>query len=178
MNTNTGLPRRRRVLVTETREISPTTVRGLLETIQGVVREQRVEKLLYVRGEPLVVERYVPTPDVQDMADDDAFLTAFQAVRQHADLEIQPLHADPLSALARAVQSLTSRRYKLTMFICSSRDAVRSWLGNDLRIEDIWQVPLVEDFEATGGGVFVCGSASGSSMIRDIEAAVFCRMEE
>ena len=81
-----------------------------------------------------------------------------------------------LEAVAKAVQSLTSRRIRLTMFVAESQEVVREWLGKDLRIEDIWQVPFVADPDAHDQGLFVCGSRVGD-MVQDIEAAVFCRME-
>lgn len=132
--------------------------------------------MVYVRGEEhLQVERMVPE-DRMPEGDDDQFLTAYQMVKQHADLEVQEPVDAPLEAVARAVQSLTSRKYHLTMFVVENREAIRAWLGRDLRIEDIWQVPLVEDPDAHERGLFVCGARTGT-MVRDIEAAVFCRME-
>ena len=169
--------RRRRILVSEVIPILRPTVQGLLETFQDVFRGPfKVERLRYVRGEEgVVVERLVPE-DRDGVPENESFVTAYQMVKQHADLEVQEPVDTPIEAVAKAVQSLTSRRLKLTMFIAESRGVVREWTGNDLRIEDIWQVPLIEDPDAHDLGLFVCGSRTGD-MVQDIEAAVFCRME-
>ena len=131
----------------------------------------------YVRGDgSLVIERLVPEDRMAEEGEEDQFLSAYQMIKQHADLEVQEPVDAPLEAVARAVQSLTSRKYRLVMFVVENRDVIRSWLGKDFRIEDIWQVPLVEDPDAHEPGFFVCGSRTGT-LVRDIETAVFCRME-
>jgi hypothetical protein len=172
----TGM-QKRRVLVTEVVHIPRPTVQGLIEAFRDVFRSPfRVERMRYTRGdEGLVVERLIPEDQVASRADS-AFLSAYQMVKQHADMEVQEPVAAPVEAIARAVQSLSSRNIKLTMFVVESREAARAWVGKDLRIEDIWQVPLVEDPDALERGLFVCGSRSGN-MVQDIESAVFCRME-
>jgi hypothetical protein len=166
---------RQRVLVTEVIPIPRPTVQGLLEVFRDAFRGPfKVERLRYSRGDAgVVVERLMPVEEGDPSSE---FLTAYQMVKQHADLEIQEPADSPLESIAKAIQSLTSRRLKFTMFVAESRHAVRAWTGRDLRIEDIWQIPVVEDPEAHDRGIFVCGSSSGT-MVQDIEAAVFCRME-
>jgi hypothetical protein len=167
--------------VTEERPISRSTVPGLIEAFQDAFRHPyKVELLVYRRGEPtFTVERLVPEsaqPGKEGAEDGmEQFLTPFQMIRQHAELEIQEPYGLLLEAISRAIQSLTTRGFKLTMFVCSDKALVRK-MGRDLRIEDIWQVPLHEDPDAQDGGVFVVGSKTGSN-IRDIETAVMCRME-
>lgn len=165
------------VPVSEERPIPRSTVPGLLEAFRDAFASPlRVERLVYERGRPtFVVERLVPEDQVDAEETETEYLTAYQMVRQHGEIEVQEPIDDPLEAIARAVQSLTTRGFKLTMFVCESRDMVRAWLRRDLRVEDIWQVPLVEDPDAHDAGVFVVGSKSGS-LIRDVEAAVLCRI--
>ena len=172
----TMVQRKRRVLVTEAIPIPRPTIQALLEVLRDAFRGPfKVEKLRYIRGdETVIVERLIP--EDREEQPDDGFLTAYQMVKQHADLEVQEPTDAPLEAVAKAIQSLTSRRLKLTMFVVENRDLVREWIGRDFRIEDIWQVPLVEDPDAHDQGLFVCGSRTGD-MVQDIEAAVFCRME-
>lgn len=164
--------------MTEERRIPKSTVPVLLETFREAFGSPfKVERLVYERGRPaFTVERLVPEDSLTTQDVGSEFLTAYQMVRQHSDLEIQEPVEDGLEAVARAVQSLTARGFKLTMFVCESREVVREWMRRDLRLEDIWQVPLVEDPEARDSGVFVVGSKSGT-LIREIEAAVFCRNE-
>lgn len=168
------------VLVSEERAIPRTTVPGLLEAFQDAFSSPfKVERLVYERGRTaFAVERLVPEDAVADGDEhgEGTYLTAYQMIRQHADLDVQEPVAEPLEAVARAVQTLTGRGYDLTMFVCERRELVREWMRRDLRLEDIWQVPLVEDADATDSGVFVVGSKSGT-LIRDIEAAVLCRLE-
>ena len=167
------------VPTTEERAIPRNNVGALIEAFRdSFAGPHKVERLVYVRGKPtFTVERLVPADSLPEAeADGSDFLTPFQMIRQHADLEIQEPIGAPLEAIGRAVQSLTSRGLKLTMFVCESKDIVRSWLGRDLRIEDIWQVPLHEDPDAHEAGVFVVGSKEGA-LIRDIEAAILCRVD-
>lgn len=165
----------RRTLVSEKVEIPRATVQGLIEAFRSAFRGPKVERLVYERGLPyFTVERYDTTWNASQVTETDDFLSAYHMIKQHAELEILDPVGDALESVARAVQSLTSRNFKLIMFVAEGRGAVREWVGKDLRIEDIWQVPLVEDAEAYEHGLFVCGSRTGT-MIRDIEAAVFCR---
>ncbi len=171
----------RMVPTTEERTIPRSTVPGLLEAFGDAFRSPfKVEKLVYERGKgAFTVERLVPEADVEGSREDvdAAFLTPFQMIRQHAELEIQEPVEDPLEALSRAIQSLTTRGIKLTMFVCDTRSAVRAWLGRDLRVEDIWQVPIHEDPDVHDAGVFVVGSRSGPHL-KDIEAAILCRFKD
>jgi hypothetical protein len=175
------MERQRLIPVTEERAIQRSTVPGLLEAFRDAFQHPyKVEMLLYRRGEStFTVERLVPesAQPGKEGGDDgmEQFLTPFQMIRQHAELEIQEPYDVLLEALGRAVQSLTTRGFKLTMFVCLDKALVRG-MGRDLRIEDIWQVPLHEDPDATENGVFVVGSKSGPN-IRDIETAVMCRIE-
>jgi len=167
------------VPTTEERAIPRNNVGVLFEAFrEAFLGPHKVERLVYVRGRPtFTVERLVPADTLAEGGEGlPDFLTPFQMIRQHADLEIQEPIGAPLEAISRAVQSLTSRGLKLTMFVCESKDVVRAWLGRDLRIEDIWQVPLHEDPDAHESGVFVVGSKEGV-LIRDIEAAILCRLD-
>lgn len=117
----------------------------------------------------------MPQPEVG--ADPDQFLTAFQMVRQHAEIEEVEASGDLLRDVAQAVQRLTTQGVKLSMFVCEAKHFVReASTDKHLRIEDVWQVPLHEDPEARGVGLLVVGSQSGP-YICDIEVAVKCPLE-
>lgn len=166
----------RKVLTTEKVPIPRTTVEGLLEAVRDAfsLRGSRVERLRYERGrQELEVERWVASD--REPPKDSEFLTPYSMIVQHAQVDIQEPGLEPLVSMARAVQQLTSERYKLSMIVCESKEVVRRWLGRDLRPEDIWQVPLLEDPDMHENGVFVVGSSRGL-FIQDIEAAVFCRI--
>lgn len=163
--------------MTEERAIPKSTVPALLEAFrESFAAPFKVERLVYERGRPsFTVERLVPEDSLGPEDVGAEFLTPYQMVRQHSDLEVQEPVDDPLEAVGRAVQQLSTRGYRLTMFVCESRDVVRAWMRRDLRVEDIWQVPLVEDPDAHDRGLFVIGSKTGT-LIKDIEAAVLCRI--
>lgn len=163
--------------MTEERAIPKSTVPSLLEAFRAAFDSPfKVERIAYERGKStFTVERLVPEDSVTPEDLGSEFLTAYQMIRQHSDLEIQEAVDDPLEAVARAVQTLTARGYKLTMFVCEDRNQLRDWIRRDLRVEDIWQVPLIEDPDAHDAGIFVAGSKAGA-LVREIEAAVFCRI--
>jgi len=170
------------VNVTEERTIQRSTVAGLLEAFAAAFSSPyKVERLLYERGSTVfTVDRRVPAGKTGDRTADDgivALLTPFQMIRQHADLEDAESDGaeSAIETVARAVQSLTSRGHKLTMFVCPNRTMVREWLEKGIRVEDVWQVPLLEDADIRGSHFFVVGSKAGPSL-RDVEAAVCCQM--
>ena len=166
--------------MTEARQIARSTVAGLLEAFQDAFRHPyKVELLVYRRGEPsFSVERLVPEASLakEDGDAGEAFLTPFQMIRQHAELEIQEESSAPLlERICHATQSLTARGFKLTMFVCGDKMRLRR-SSPSLRVEDVWQVPLHEDPDAPVDGVFVIGSKSGPHL-HDIETAVLCTAE-
>ncbi len=168
------------VLVTESRQIARATVPGLLEAFQDAFRHPyKVELLLYKRGEPtFTVERLVPEASIPKEDGDPtvAFLTPFQMIRQHAELEIQEESSvSLLERISHAVQSLTVRGFKFTMLVCGDKMQLRRATPL-LRVEDVWQVQLYEDPEAPVDKVFVIGSKSGAQL-QDIETAVLCSFE-
>jgi hypothetical protein len=167
--------RKKKVIQSEEIPIPRTTVQGLLESVRTAFGgDHKVTRLTYSQGKSaLTVERLVPEDQVAQPEDGD-FLTPYQMIRQHADLTVQEPVDDGLLALSKAVQQLTLEGYRLTMFVCPDRELVRRWIGNGLRIDHVWQVPLYEDPDAQEFGIFVVGSSRGS-LVRDIEAAVFCR---
>lgn len=171
--------RTRMVMVTEERPLPRSTVPAFLDAVrEAFAGPFKIERLVYERGRPgFTVERSVPEASLGAVEPSSAYLTAYQMVRQHADLDVQELGVNTLESLARAVQSLAHRGFRLTMFVCESKDAVRSWMPGDLRLEDVWGVPVLEDPEARERGVFVVGSRVGPT-IREIEGAVLCRLGE
>lgn len=172
-----SLKRKRRVLRSEEIEIPGTTLSGLLTAVRQAVSSSpfKVERLLYSRGKPVItVERLVPE-DLAPEPGDDEFLTPYQMVRQHSDIRAVDISNEGLATVARAVQLLTAENYRLTMFVCSNRDFVVRWLGDGLRPDHVWQVPLVEDPDVGFDGIIAVGSTRGN-LVSDIEAAVICQI--
>lgn len=164
---------KRRVRVTETLPISRPTVTGLLETFQEAFRgKDKPVRVLYSKGEDLLVERSV----MREEGDSESpFLTAYQMVRQHSELEIQEIKGSPLLAACTAVQDLRDQKSPLTFVVVFSYEALSSWLPKDVDLEKLFGVNLFADPEAPEDCIFFCGS-SISPMIRDVEKAICCRM--
>lgn len=163
--------------MTQECEIPVKTVPGLIDAFRSAFdNPAKVERLIYERGRTsFTVERLVPgTPEV--ITEESGLMTPYQMVRQHGEIDIQDAGADPLHDVARAVQSLTTRGFALTMFVCENKMVVREWLGRDLRLSDIWNVPLAEDPDVEDRGLFCIGSKTGP-LVRDAEIAVLCLME-
>ena len=167
--------RKKQVLTEETIELPRRTIAGLLEAIKQAfaIKTPRVHRFRWTRGaEHLIVERF--RPESEDTQDE--FLSPYQMIRQYAQLEIMERKDEPLEMVAEAVQQLTIDGFKVTMLVCPSKEALRRAFHKSLRIDQVWQVPLYEDPDIDHEGVFVVGSTRGD-MLRDIEAAVFCKME-
>lgn len=172
------ITRTKKVLRSESYPLEKTTVAGLLDAIRAAFadRSGKIERLTYARGTPsLTVERLVPP--AEGSVESSEFVTPFQMVRQHADIGIHESTGDPLADLAGAVQQLATDGYRLSMFVCTDKDRLTQWLGHRLRAGQVWQVPVFEDPELDLDGVFAVGSTRGR-FLKDVEAAVFCKMGE
>ena len=162
-----------KVLVTERVSLPRATVRALLDAITAAFRsEHRVVSLVYRRGDPLVVERMVPSSEVQDLPD---LMTPFQLVRQYADVE-EISGGDPLSVVATACQRISDKKATVSSLVCGSRREVQKW-AEPYRLEDIFRLPLLEDPESPEGMLLICGSQTGDAMV-DVDTAFFVQMEE
>lgn len=171
------MQRVRRVPLTETVQIPGNNLSTLLETLRTVFRSRwKVERFQYMRGSPLIVERMVPEDQVPPARENSEFITPFQHIRTQSDLSIAPVGAGGLLAISQAIQSLTRDRKSLTMFVTGSKHDLDEWAG--IRVSEVWQVPVHEDHEVPGNGVFVCGAEGPSSLISDIDTAIFCGFEE
>jgi len=165
--------------VSESLDLPRHTVPALLEVLEGVFRsEDKPSRVLYTRGEPLLVERNVLVPEEGE----DFFLTPYEMVRQHADLEIWPESGgdrSPVLNVLHAVQSLRNNT-DLTFLVCSSRRGLDGWIANGasdpIVIGKTLGVSVLEDPDCPPGCVFICGSRR-SSMIRDVEYSIMVRME-
>lgn len=168
------LREKRRVRVTEKIPISRPTVTGLIETFQTAFRgKDKPVRVLYCKGEDLLIERAVLQD--ADKEEDSGFLTPYQMIRQHAELEIQEILEDPLMAACIAVQELRKSGVPLTFIVVMSMDSVRGWLPREIDLSDLLGVEVFVDPDAPEDCVFFCGSQV-SPMIRDIEKAICCRM--
>ena len=168
------LRERRRVRVTETIPLSRPTVPGLIETFQEAFSgKDKPIRVLYTKGEDLIVERSMLTEEGDDA---ETFLTPYQMVRQHSELEIQETHQDSLLASCLACQEIRNQGFDLTALVCRDLQEVKSWLPDMIDIEKTFGVTVYVDPECPEGCLFFCGSTS-SPMIRSIEKSILCRME-
>lgn len=162
----------RKVRVTETLEIQRPTVTGLMETFQQAFRgRNKPVRVLYSKGEDLLVERTVTVPGEEESS----LLTPYQMVRQHADLEIQEVMSSPLLACCTAAQELRKSGAPLTFIVVSSKEELQAWLPKSIDLADLFGVELFVDSDTPESCIFMCGSVI-SPMIRDIEKAICCRM--
>jgi len=163
----------RRIAVSETVEIPRASVQSLLEVFKQLFTgPDKPVRLLYAKGEPLVVEKAVPESVLEE---DNHYITAFQMVRQHAEVKIIEAEVTPLEQLCRAAIILSEREHDPTMLVVNNREALDKWFvfGNP---SHLFRIPVVEDPECREEFVIMCGSQSGR-MMSQIEYAVFCRME-
>jgi len=167
------LQERRRVRITEVIPISRPTVTGLIETFRtAFTGKDKPVRVLYIKGEDLIVERTVLTTDSPG---EDPFLTPYQMVRQHSELEIQEA-APALIACCRAAQEIRKQGFDLTGIVSRSPEEVNAWLPEELDLGKTFGVEVFIDPECPEGCLFFCGSSS-SPMIRDIEKSILCRMD-
>jgi hypothetical protein len=144
----------------------------LCEAIVGLFkRPDKPTRILYTKGEGLLVERTVPESKVPE---DSPFVTPYQMVRQHAEVEIIE-SGTPAEMLCRAATAMAARDYQATMFIARSRDVVDRWF-TDGRVDVILRLPFFEDTDCPEGFLVLAGSQTGV-MMAQIEYAVLCRME-
>jgi len=163
----------RRITVSESVEVPRPSVQSLLEVIKQLFASpNKPIRFLYIKGEPLVVEKGVPESKLDE---DNPFITAFQMVRQHAEVQIIEAEVKPLEQVCRAAIQLSEREYSPTMFVVSNREALDKWFTFG-RAEHLFRIPVIEDPECPDDFLIMCGSQSGR-MLSQIEYAVFCRME-
>lgn len=163
----------RRVRVTESHAISRPTVTGLMEAFQEAFRgRDKPVRVLYTKGENLLVERSVMTEDSEDGG---SLVTPYQMVRQYAELEIQEILEDPLLACCSAVQELRSQGAPATFIVVQNKEQLSAWLPGHIRLGLLFGVEIFEDPETADDCLFFCGSQI-SPMIQDVEKAICCRM--
>ena len=165
--------RRRRIRVSEVIPVPRQTVPGLMEAFQAAFSgNDKPVRILYCRGEDLQVERSVLSipPDKQD-----AFITPYQMIRQHSELEIQEIIDSPLLACCAAVQELRSQGFDMAGIVVAQEAALKSWLPDGVDLAQLFGVELHVDPDTPEGCLFFFGSQV-SGMIRDIEKSICCRM--
>lgn len=155
---------------------------GLMEIIGTAFRAKyKVNRLQYIRGEEhIAVERLVPEDEVPEAQKDNTYLTAFEMARQHAELfdELEQKDGeDILRLIARAIQHLAINGFTATAFLVQTRVGIADFVGRDISLDMVWHIPLIEESELDSNVLLITGSRT-SSLIRDIEAAVFCRFSE
>lgn len=164
----------RRVVISESVELPRQSVQALVETIDSVFRasKNRPIRILYEKGEPLIVERLVPESALKT---DNEFLTAWQMIRQHAVVEILEGLDSPMAVVCRAATSLAEKGYTAMMLVASNRGDVDEWFSLG-KIDAVFRLPFVEDPDCPDRCLIFCGSQAGT-MIGNIEYAVVCRMD-
>ena len=164
----------RRIVVSETHELTRQSVQGLCEAILGAYRASKNKpvRLFFEKGESLVVERLVPESEAQK---DSAFLTPYQMVRQHADIEILEMEDSAVSSVCAAASLLAEKGFTATLLVAGTRKAVDAWFPHG-KIDAILRLPFLEDPDCPDGVLVFCGSQAGN-MLSQIEYAIVCRME-
>ena len=161
------------VTVSETVKLHRNTVEGLIETIKEVLSaKEKPIRIVYNKNEPLVVDRRIR----QELSGEGILLSAYQMVRQHADIQILDAIDDPVRSVAKAAQSLSNRDVKLICIIVNNKMDAYAWFDSELQPEKMLNTSIVEDPECPENCLFLCGSKSGVS-IKDIEYATLCRMD-
>jgi hypothetical protein len=162
----------RMVLISEAIPLTRPTVQGLCEAVKvafgGDIKPSRIQ---YSRGEDLIVERLVPESKAPQ---DSPFVTPYEYIRQHAEIEILEVSEDPFSAVCKAAMILAQKNHDATHLVTHSRLAVDEWfkLG---QLEKILRLPIWEDIDCPSGLILFCGSRIGP-MVGQIEYAVVCKM--
>ena len=164
---------RTKIRVTQSIPIARQTVPGLLETFRAAFSgKNRPVRILYTKGEDLVVERATLDPE-EDI--EGPFITPYQIIRQHAEIEMRAFDRNALITACSAVQDLRQSKYELTFIVC--RDPIElAQIPGGLSLVDVFGVEILYDPECPEGLVFFCGSST-SSMISDIEKVMICKME-
>jgi len=168
-------PKKKTVLATENIPIPRQTVAGLVEVLQAVFSDRtrgKPVRVLYTKGEELQVERSVTKSEFPE----DPFLTPYEMIRQHAELEILEAGKDQMAMSCKAAQRIGEEGYDLKSIVCRNKEEITAWFPQEFKIQHIFRVPVYEDPDCPEGCLFFCGSRV-SEMIRDIEYAVLCRME-
>lgn len=162
----------RRVAVSESVPLNRPTVQALCEAITSLFRgRDKPIRILYTKGEGLLVEKMVPESLVPA---ESTFLTPYQMVRQHAEVEILE-SLPPAQMLCRAAMALADKGHAPTLILSRDRDVVDRWFPEG-RIDTILRLPFFEDLDCPEGYVVLAGSQTGE-MLGQIEYAVMCKLE-
>jgi hypothetical protein len=162
----------RRVAVSEAVPLDRPTVQALCETITQLFKDRnKPTRVLYTKGEGLLVEKTLPESQVPK---DGEYVTPYQMVRQHADVEILE-SMEPALMLCRATMALADKGHVPTALVSRDREAVDKWFTGG-KIDVILRLPFFEDLDCPDGYVVLAGSQTGG-MLGQIEYAVMCKME-
>jgi hypothetical protein len=163
----------KKVVATEVIKLPRTTVQGLCEAIQIAFQgNNKPSRILYTKGEGLIVERMIPQSEADEASE---FVTPWEMIRQHAEVEVQESQETALRAICVAASKLADQGFAASMLVTSSKDEVHSWFGNNGRVDKVLRIPIIEDPDCPEKCVVICGSNTGE-MVQHIEYAVICRM--
>lgn len=167
------LRRQLKVLVTEEVPLPRNTVQALLETLTTLFsRRAKPTRLLYVKGQALVLETptIVPPSDLEGL--ESGLFTPYQIIRQHCEISIMEPEATPLLTACIAAGKARAAAEKLSGIVVPLPSTLEDWIPG-VSLSDIFGVPVYVDPEGPEDVVFFCSSAGGP-MIRDFEQAVAC----
>lgn len=164
-----------KVLRTQVVPLIRNTPSGLMETVKKVFDgEGRVQRLEYIRGEPLRVERMMPKA-----AETEELFTPFEMVRQHCDIYVQESDAPGKGYIAvlRALKKCAEMKMNPTFLLCRNIVAVNKWVfpKGEFIVDVSFRLPIYEDADTPAGAFFICASSIGP-LLADAEFAVLCRM--
>lgn len=168
-----------KVQVTETVPLAGTNFASLLDQIRTIFSgTHRVTRFVYMRGEPLRVERMVP----QSVADAgrDSFVTPWQYARQHSRIMIEDGDSNtPIHLLCTAITRCREEKSPARFILCRQASRANKWVFSHepFSISTVFSLPVLEDPETPDGCLIVCGSSTGD-MVSDTELSVVCRMRD
>jgi len=167
--------RARSVIAAEVVPLTRQSVPGLLETLTSVFQgRDKVVRVYYERGEPLLVERLVQPSEEGKLRDD--FQMPYELVRHGTQFRVSDRDGPPLDRVCHAAQLLAEEKCAPVGLISRSEAAVNTWVGAGLRASAFLRVPFYEDPEAPPRVLFLCGSKTGRAL-RDADFSVCVRME-
>ena len=156
--------------------------RHTINTLTTLINEEwrktelgRPERVQYIRGESLLIERWTTAPAAPDGLT--AMLAPYQAIRSLSEIALMGEQKSPLVAICMASEKLYSLGIPTRLLVCRDLTVFRRWLSEDLDIGRVLGIRVVEDPELPSGvRCFVCGSAT-SDMLHDIEYSICIQKE-
>ena len=140
----------------------------VLKIIKDELRKQpSPERVQYVRGEGVIVERLVPREAVVEGGE---LLSPFMVIRNFSRLNTLERSKSISADLFKANSMISLQFAKTTCIVVADRNSIPVPGGLDLSIA--LQVPIYEDNLCDADDIFICGTSQGDSTLSGIDVAV------